>query len=302
MEQIISIVSENPLLYLGGFVATGTAFMVFIILSSGPKVALNPKEKIAFKLVKKTKLSHDTRLFRFALQSPEHILGLPIGKHMSLSARIDGKPVVRYYTPVSCDDDVGYFDLVVKVYFRDVHPKFPEGGKMSQHLEAMNIGDSIDVRGPLGKITYKGKGGFEHEDKKTVVQHKARKIGMIAGGTGITPMLQVIRAILKNKDDRTEVYLIFANQTEEDILLREELDACATDKRFYLWYTLDRPPTDGSWKYSKGFIDYDMCKDHLPAPGEDSYVFLCGPPPMIKFACMPNLEKMGYAQNKIFAF
>ena len=60
-------------------------------------------------------LTHDTRLYRFALQSPEHILGLPIGQHMWLSANIADKPCARAYTPVSSDDDVGFFDLVVKV-------------------------------------------------------------------------------------------------------------------------------------------------------------------------------------------
>ena len=57
---------------------------------------------------------------------------------------------------------------------------------------------------------------------------------MIAGGTGITPMLQVIRAILKNPRDTTKLYLIFANQTEEDILLRQELESLQSD-RFHLW-------------------------------------------------------------------
>ena len=43
-------------------------------------------------------------------------------------------------------------DLVIKVYFKNVHPKFPDGGKMTQYLENMAIGDSIDVRGPSGKL------------------------------------------------------------------------------------------------------------------------------------------------------
>lgn len=45
-----------------------------------------------------------------------------------------------------------------QVYFKNVHPKFPEGGKMSQHLESLKIGDTIDVRGPNGLLEYKGQG------------------------------------------------------------------------------------------------------------------------------------------------
>ena len=44
------------------------------------------------------------------------------------------------------------------MYFKNVHPKFPEGGKMSQYLEAMAIGDAIDVRGPSGLLVYDGRG------------------------------------------------------------------------------------------------------------------------------------------------
>ena len=47
---------------------------------------------------------------------------------------------------------------IVKVYFKDVHPKFPEGGKMSQHLESLSIGSTIEIRGPSGKLTYVGRG------------------------------------------------------------------------------------------------------------------------------------------------
>merc|ERR1712147_390519 len=47
-------------------------------------IALDPKKKIPFRLIEKEHISHDTRRFRFALQSSEHILGLPIGNHLYL--------------------------------------------------------------------------------------------------------------------------------------------------------------------------------------------------------------------------
>lgn len=53
-----------------------------------------------------------------------------------------------------------YNSLWIQVYFRNVHPKFPEGGKMSQHLESLKIGQTIDFRGPSGRLVYKGKGKF----------------------------------------------------------------------------------------------------------------------------------------------
>ena len=74
---------------------------------------------------------------------------------------------MRPYTPTTSDENLGHMDLVVKIYPANVHPKFPDGGKMTQHLEAMSLGDSIDVRGPSGLLVYKGKGVFNiKEDKK----------------------------------------------------------------------------------------------------------------------------------------
>ena len=72
---------------------------------------------------------------------------------------------------------------------------------------------------------------------------------MIAGGTGITPMLQIIRQVFKDENDGTQIWLLYANQTESDILLRKELEEVrdAHSERFNLWYTIDRP-TEG-WQY-----------------------------------------------------
>jgi len=74
-------------------------------------------------------------------------------------------------------------DLVIKVYFRNVHPKFPDGGKMSQHLEALQLGQTIDVRGPSGLLVYQGEGAFDVKpDKKSPPKRvSAKRVSMIAG-------------------------------------------------------------------------------------------------------------------------
>lgn len=275
------------------------------IKKRSPAITLeDPNVKYPLRLVDKEIISHDTRRFRFALKSPEHVLGLPIGQHIYLSARIDGNLVVRPYTPVSSDDDKGFVDLVVKIYYKNVHPKFPEGGKMSQYLESLRIGDTIDFRGPNGLLVYKGKGSFaiKADKKSPPVMTTAKHVGMIAGGTGITPMLQIISAIMKDPKDETVCYLLFANQTEKDILLRPELEEVLVNNptRFKRWYTLDRAPE--GWEYSQGFISEEMVKNHLPPPGEDTLILMCGPPPMIQFACNPNLDKVGHAEDRRFTF
>merc|ERR1712129_253956 len=101
---------------------------------------------------------------------------------------------------------------------------------MSQYFGRLKVGDNLALQGP---------------------------VGMIAGGTGITPMYQIVSAALADAGDKTTWKLIFANQTEGDILIRSELEALAAKHpdRFSLHYTLDRPPS--KWAGSTGFITQD---------------------------------------------
>lgn len=280
-------------------------------------VALKSDQWQEFTLIEVEEISHDVRRFRFALQSPEHVLGLPIGQHISFKFEDDnGKVVQRSYTPVSSDDELGYVDFVIKVYFSNVHPKYPEGGKMSQYVNSLKVGDALLMRGPKGVLEYQSlskkgdhNGGmfrFKPHGKEAYTR-KVLNLGMIAGGTGITPMLQVIRAVIKNKGkDRVNLWLIYGNQTEEDILLRSELDNLVVncpEVSFHVHYTLDRPPSDGSWKYSTGFVNTEMCREHLPAASlPNTMVFMCGPGPMIRNACEPALKTLGFDNSQCFTF
>ncbi|XP_058859080.1 NADH-cytochrome b5 reductase 2-like [Acipenser ruthenus] len=137
------------------------------------------------------------------------------------------------------------------------------------------------------------------QTKSKASKRSVKHVGMVAGGTGISPTLQLIRHITLDPKDDTKCYSISANQTE-DILLRAELEEVLENhpEQFRLWYTLDKPPQ--GWKYS--FINADMIKDHMQPPADDVLILMCGPPPMIQFACQPNLGKQGYKQEARFAF
>lgn len=262
---------------------------------------LNATKYIPFTLIEKENISHDTRRFRFALQTSLTQLGLPVGNHMYLKASIGGKDCIRSYTPISSDSDVGYFDLCIKVYHKNVHPKYPEGGQMSQYLDSMKMNDSILVRGPVGSISYNEPSVLTHKKKGEI---KVKNIGLIAGGTGITPCFQILKKIATNDNDETHVSLLFANQSIDDILLRNELEFLAQQRpNIKIWYTIDRePPTEENWKYSMGHVNAEMIKEHLPGPGEDSVILMCGPPPMIKFALIPALESLGYDKERCLQF
>ncbi|CAI5994804.1 unnamed protein product, partial [Closterium sp. NIES-64] len=253
---------------------------------------LDPKKRISVPLLSKVSLSPDVRRFRFALPSANHILGLPVGKHLFVCAKVGGKLVMRAYTPTTSDEDgVGYFDLVVKVYFKGVVPQFPDGGVMSQHLESLSVGDTIEIKGPLGHIEYLGRGKFlvSGEEKQ------GKKLAMLAGGTGITPIYQVAKAILADPEDKTEMWVLFGNRSVADVLLQDEMDRWVEQYpgRFHVWYTICEPVPEG-WKYGIGFVTAAMANERLPRGGEDSLALMCGPPPMIR-AMTPLLEGMGYS-------
>jgi NAD(P)H-flavin reductase len=106
---------------------------------------------------------------------------------------------------------------------------------MSQYLDSLQVGDSADMRGPFGRIEYIGRGRYRLQGK----EHFMKRCAMVAGGTGITPMYQVIRAILDDPDDPTEVALVFANKSPRDIMLRPQLDRWARDRpNFKVWYVV----------------------------------------------------------------
>ncbi|KAG8053270.1 hypothetical protein GUJ93_ZPchr0001g31942 [Zizania palustris] len=259
------------------------------------KVALNPDKWLEFKLQEKATVSHNSQLFRFSFD-PSDKLGLDVASCLITRApigeEVEGrrKYVIRPYTPISDPDSKGYFDLLIKVY--------PDG-KMSQYFASLKPGDVVEVKGPIEKLRYS--------------PNMKKQIGMIAGGTGITPMLQVVRAILKNPDDNTQVSLIYANVSPDDILLKRELDRLASSyPNFKVFYTVDKPSSD--WRGGVGYISKDMVLKGLPGPGEDSLILVCGPPGMMNHTSGDKakdrsqgevtglLKELGYTAEMVYKF
>ncbi|KAJ6804706.1 NADH--cytochrome b5 reductase 1 isoform X2 [Iris pallida] len=243
------------------------------------KGCLDPENFRDFKLVEKKQLSHNVAKFKFALPTPTSVLGLPIGQHMSCRGKDGvGEEVIKPYTPITLDSDLGYFELVIKMY--------PQG-RMSHHFREMRVGDYLSVKGPKGRFKYQ--------------PGQIRAFGMLAGGSGITPMFQVARAILENPKDNTQFLLIYANVTYEDILLKEELDGLVSKypNRFKVYYVLNQPPE--VWDGGVGFVSKEMIQTHCPAPASDIQILRCGPPPMNK-AMAAHLEELGYTKEMQFQF
>lgn len=288
------------------------------------------------KLISIKRVNHDSCVYRFALDRPDQPLGLPTGQHVYVRLRrkpraasripgtdvdctvIEGGDLVqRAYTPVSMPGAIGFIDLLVKLYLPTA--AHPDGGKFTCALNEVKVGETVEFKGPIGELIWAGHGvaRWKHVD------HKVRNIGMIAAGSGITPILQVLRGIfLDQEDTETNVWVLDANKTEQDILCRKELEAFlfASRGRMRLHYTLSPAVPRGSrlhrvvkrvssrylkpsasssnWEYSRGHIDVPMMRQHLPPAAADSLILICGPDGLVNNTAKPGLAQLGWDVEK----
>ncbi|KAK0530677.1 NADH-cytochrome b5 reductase [Tilletia horrida] len=205
-----------------------------------------------------------------------------------------GKPIIRPYTPTTSPETEGHMDFLVKKY---------DQGNMSKHIHSLKPGDKLSIKGPIDKFQF---------DRPNIFQ----EIGLIAGGTGITPHWQAIQKLLSDPAEKTKVTLIYANKTQADILLREEFDRLAKEKpdRFKVVYGTDgdEPPAGGF----KGYITNEILRANLPLPGlaDKAGVFVCGPPPFMEVISGNKgpkgsqgdlkgiLADLGYAPSQVYKF
>lgn len=294
MQKLLRYRKTTALLFTTGAI-TSSLFLHNKVSAQEKPSALDPNQFKDFRLQKVIPVNHNTKIFRFEL--PEgHVLGTFTASCVVVKAEIDGKTVIRPYTPISKPNAVGYFDLLVKKY---------ENGVMSKYIHNLKEGDTLSVKGPITKYPYK--------------PNMKKKIGMVAGGTGITPMYQVIREVLDNPEDKTELHLVFSNNTEEDILLREEFEELQKKHKNFHFYNTLTVKAEKGWNQGVGFVSKEMLEKHMfTAPPkeneEDVVVFVCGPPGFMNHVSGDKtkdrkqgelkglLKEMGFTEKNVFKF
>lgn len=179
-------------------------------------------------------------------------------------------------------------------------------GKFTSHLSSIKVGDIVDWKGPIPKIPIS-----DIESKSSV--------GMICGGTGLTPMLQVAEELLTRKKYKGTIQLIYANVSPSDIMLKDRVDALASSypnfKVFYVVDKLDGTSASKNWKGGVGYVTADMVKAHMPSAGKgDPIVLVCGPPGMMKLLSGEKtspkdqgpltgmLKELGYNESNVYKF
>jgi cytochrome-b5 reductase len=237
-----------------------------------PTGVIAPSTYRKFALRDKVELANGIFRFVFDLPKSTSVLGLPIGQHIAIRGTVDDHSVTRSYTPVSNNRDLGRLELLIRIY--------PDG-QLGKYLKALQPGDKVDIRGPKGAMRYR--------------KGMSKELGLVGGGTGITPLFQIIRAICEDKTDNTKLTLVYANRSEADIMLRKRLDsfAEASNGQFEVYYMLDKPPA--GWKYGTGHIDKKVLQEKMPAISHDNKVLLCGPPGLVN-ATKNNLVEIGWKE------
>lgn len=159
--------------------------------------------------------------------------------------RDDWRDEQRPFTFTSLTD-ADHLEFVIKVY--------PDHDGVTEQIGKLQKGDRLLIDDPWGTIQYKGPGVF------------------VAGGAGVTPFIAILRD-LQRKGELTGQRLIFSNNTERDIILRDEFEAMdGLDCLFTVTDQDDSP-------LAHGFVDRDFLKQHVDDFGQAFYV--CGPPKMI---------------------
>ena len=133
--------------------------------------------------------------------------------------------------------------------------------------------------------------------------NRFKDVVLIGCGTGIAPLYQMAHMILANRDETTNVWMVAAHRTEDDILLREEFEQMATfSERFKLHVALSQPVDREAWEKecnskskpwsgSIGRLDLETLRTTLPAGDRASTMaVVCGLDGFLESVCGPHVR------------
>eukprot|EP01060_Flectonema_neradi_P032902 TRINITY_DN535_c0_g2_i4.p1 TRINITY_DN535_c0_g2~~TRINITY_DN535_c0_g2_i4.p1 ORF type:complete len:377 (+),score=78.51 TRINITY_DN535_c0_g2_i4:64-1131(+) len=218
-------------------------------------------------------INHNTSKFVFSFTDPDETYSLPMCSTIELGVKLsNGKAAHRLYTPITSNGSKGGFECIIKHY---------QHGCFTPALFGVKEGEFV-----LGRMKH-----LKHAFKPDSYDH----VGCIAAGTGIAPILQVIRGCLQ-ESDHTKVSLLFSNRRQGDILVKEELDNLAKKypDRFKVVHILQRPPVE--WTGETGRLTHQMIAKYLPAPtaereaGKKTLIAVSGPDKLMEIVagCNPG--------------
>jgi ferredoxin-NADP reductase len=186
--------------------------------------------------------------------------GHKAGQHVDVRLTAeDGYQAQRSYSIASAPED-GRLALVVERL---------EDGEVSPYLtDELRVGDKLELRGPIG-------GWFTWEARD------GGPLLLVAGGSGIAPLMAMIRHRAAARSD-APTFLLYSSRSREDTIYVEEFDRLAAeDAALEVIHTLTRSQPPGWTGYSRR-IDREMLDAVAPSPQERPLAFVCGPTPLVE--------------------
>ena len=188
------------------------------------------------------------------------------GQYLNLFVDIGGVRTSRPYSIASSPAQNGYYEIGVR--------RVDDGFVSNYLLDELKPGDQISASSPAGNFHY------------NPLFH-GQKLAFIAGGSGITPFMSMIRE-LADKNLNRRIHLLYGCRTEDDVIYRHELDRISSMHANFTWDLVISEPS-ASFCGIKGFIHAGLIRDKIQEMGWMFY--LCGPEAMYQF-CLPEMEKL----------
>lgn len=218
-------------------------------------VPTSDKARLVLELIRIERATHDSATFRFRVPDGATFRARP-GQFLTFEWLFNGSKTVRSYSISSSPTQTGYLEITVKKQ---------ERGYVSAFLnDKAAVGLTVEARGPAGQFCFD--------------QNVHRRIVLFAGGSGITPIISILRYI----DDLcldVKGTLFYSVRSEKDIIFEKELEALAGRLRdFDYVLVLTRPGVD--WKGPRGRLTKELVTAKV-ADIVNASCFVCGPEPFM---------------------
>lgn len=231
------------------------------------------------KVLKKVDETQDSASFLFEVPDVlEEAYQYDAGQYLTVRLNIDGKEERRAYSIFTAPYEKAFGCTVKRL----------QGGKVSNYLiDNIHEGDTLDVMTPEGHFTLIPSEGLKRDHY------------FIAGGSGITPVMAMIKTVLED-EPKSRAILLYCNRDESSIIFQDELDTLANKYRGQLIvkHILSRPHKEKagglkgllgkkkvSWSGWQGRLDAGKLQqflDEYKTLGDEAHYYLCGPGGLIQ--------------------
>ncbi|KHJ86050.1 oxidoreductase NAD-binding domain protein, partial [Oesophagostomum dentatum] len=216
-----------------------------------------------------------------------------VGRHVSFKVKKGSSKIYRSYTPVNfgslpedVDSDSANVSIAEPAKMLFAIKIYPQG-ICTPSLDQLQIGDTIEISEPVGTVDI------------SLWTDPSTELFMLAAGTGLTPMINVLDYRLKKMSDQgltlCSTTLLLFNKTEKDIIDDDWMPVKWSDSRIRIEHILSEP--SDSWTGKIGRINADM----LPLPNDNLRVLLCGPDGFVESA-VKLLHAAGHKSENIHIF